>query len=237
MKLSILIPVYNEEKNIITVLKKIRQVVKTNNEIIVIYDMKEDPTYEVVKKYIGKNNKKQIRLVRNNTGTGRGVMNAIKTGFAQAKGDAVVIVMADLSDDLIKIDRMYGLIQNGYDIVCGSRYMKGGKKIGGPFIKTLLSKTAGLTLHYFFGVPTHDATNAFKMYRKSIFKTITIESTGGFEYSLEIILKAFEQGYAIAEIPATWKDRDKGVSKFKLFGWLPNYIKWYVRILKKNSTR
>ena len=128
---------------------------------------------------------------------------------------------------------MYKLTQQGYDIVAASRYMPGGKKIGGPFIKTFLSKTAGLTLHWFFNLPTHDATNAYKMYKRSIFKDITIQSTGGFEYSLEITLKAFKKGKKITEIPTEWHDDPTGKSNFKLLAWLPKYIKTYFLVLKK----
>jgi len=187
MKISIIIPVFKEQETITRVLEKIQASVKTKNEIIIVYDSQNDPTLPVVNRYISSTKNKTIKLVQNSVRTGKGVMNAIKTGFNNTKGIAIVVVMADMSDDLSQIDKMYSLIQKGNDIVCASRYMKGGKKIGGPFIKSLLSRTAGLTLHWFFGIPTHDSTNAYKMYRKSIFKKISIESSGGFEYSMEIV--------------------------------------------------
>src|SRR5581483_11621966 len=120
-------------------------------------------------------------------------------------------------------------------IVCASRFMKGGKKIGGPFIKTILARSASLSLHYFFKIPTYDATNAYKMYRKTLFDDIHLESTQGFEYSLEIVLKAFKKGYKIAEIPTVWKDREAGKSNFKLMKWLPEYIHWYTLAFTKKS--
>lgn len=230
MKISIIIPVYHEEKTIIKVLKKINRHVKTNNEILVIYDKDNDPTFNVVKKY--KTKKSNIKLIKNSTNSGIGVMNAIKTGILKSKAEVLVITMADLSDDITQVDQMYALIKKGYDIICPSRYVKYGKKIGGPFIKTLLSRVAGLSLYYIFKVPTHDSTNAFKMYRRKIFKDIKIESTGGFEYSLEIVLKAYKKGYKITEIPTIWKDREEGKSRFKLIKWLPNYIKTYLQIIK-----
>ena len=134
--------------------------------------------------------------------------------------------MADLSDDIDKIDQMYLMIKKGYDIICASRYMKGGRQIGGPFLKGLFSRLSGTSLYY-LGLPTHDPTNAFKMYRKSIFNTVEIESDGGFEYNLEIIVKAFKKGYKITEIPAVWRDRTEGKSKFELLKWLPKYLRWY----------
>lgn len=230
MILSIVIPVYHEEKNILRVLATIQNHVSAPHEICIVYDDKADPTVGVVETYLRQRQDNNIRLIGNNIGSGHGVMNAIKSGIAGAKGKAIVILMADLSDDVTQIDEMYQLIRQGNDIVCASRYMRGGKKIGGPVIKTLLSKTAGLSLHYLFGVPTHDATNAFKMYQASVLKQIPIESRGGFEYSLEMIVKAYKQGYKITEIPTVWRDRDSGKSKFKVFAWLPEYLKWYFKI-------
>ncbi len=231
MKISIILPVYHEEKNILKVLKKIAKSVKTPNEILVIYDSASDPTFPVVKKY--KKLHKEIQLIKNNTGSGRGVMNAIKTGFVSAKGEAIVVVMADLSDDISQIDTMYKYIQKGFSVVCASRFMKEGKKIGGTFLKNFLSKFADISLHFLLGIPTHDSTNAYKMYSKDFLHSITIESTGGFEYSLEITLKAFFSGEKITEIPTVWKDREAGKSNFQLRKWLPQYIKWYLWGLKE----
>jgi dolichol-phosphate mannosyltransferase len=229
--LTVIIPVLHEEKNIGRLLDQLSKQVKVQSEILIIYDIQNDPTISAVNKYFKNHKNLSIRLIKNSVGEKRGAMYAIKTGFENAKGDSILVLMADLSDDLSIVDKMYEEIKNGSDIVCGSRYMKGGKKIGGPFIKTLLSKFAGISLHL-FGMPTNDSTNAFKMYRKSVLEKIKIESTGGFEYSLEIITKAFQLGYKIIEIPSTWKDRDAEKSKFKLRKWLPNYIKLYLRALE-----
>ena len=232
IKVSIVCPVFKEDKNISRVLSQIGNKVHVPHEILIIYDFAADPTVPVVKKYLTQHRSQIICLLKNNTGNGKGALNAILTGFKQAKGDAIVVMMADLSDDVSQVDEMYKLISKGYDIVCASRYMKGGKKIGGPILKTLLSRMAGLSLHYLFGVPTTDATNAYKMYRRKILKDIEVQSTGGFEYSLEIVLKAFKKGYRITEIPTVWTDRVVGKSNFKLLRWLPSYLKQYAQILK-----
>jgi dolichol-phosphate mannosyltransferase len=232
MEVSIIIPVKNEEKNIATVLKNLQKKIKISFEVLIIYDSEHDPTKTAAEKYIKEKKLKNIYVSKNNKGNKKGVVNAIKTGIAHARGKAVVITMADLSDDMKQIDQMYNLIKKGFDIVAASRYMKQGKKTGGPFLKTMLSKTAGLSLFYFFNVPTHDATNAYKMYRKSLFRTIKIESTGGFEYSLEIVIKAHKSGFKITEIPTQWKDREQGKSNFKLYKWLPKYIMIYALIFK-----
>lgn len=231
-KVSLVCPVYKEDKNIVAALNQITKKVHVAYEVLIVYDFAADPTVPVVKKYLQHTRNRRIRLIKNDMGTGRGVLNAIKTGFARSRGQAVVVVMADLSDDISQIDTMSQLIDQGYDIVCASRYMSGGKKIGGPWLKTWLSRLAGLSLKFVFGVPTTDATNAYKMYRRQVLDTITLESTGGFEYSLEIILKAFKHGFSITEIPTVWRDRVAGQSNFKIWKWLPSYLKQYLLILK-----
>lgn len=226
MNISIIIPAYFEGKNILPELDEISKKVKTSHEVIVICDLASDPTIKVVQDYIKKTGRKNIFVKKNNVGSKRGVINAIKTGIAFSKALTVVVSMADLSDDIGKIDQMYRTLKNGHDIICASRYMKGGRQIGGPFFKGLFSRLAGLSL-YQFGLPTHDPTNSFKMYKKSIFEKIKIKSDGGFEYNLEVIAKAHKLGYRITEVPATWNDRTAGKSRFKLLKWLPKYIKWY----------
>lgn len=226
MNISIIIPVYFEENNILLELEEIKRKVKISYEVIVVYDVDNDPTIEAVEKYIKKTDSKNIFLKKNNVESKRGVINAVKTGIYFAKTKVIVISMADLSDDIGKIDQMYRLIKKGYDIVCASRYMKGGRQIGGPFLKSVFSRLAGISLHY-LGLPTHDSTNSFKAYKKTVFDHIKIESDGGFEYNLEIIVKAYKKGYRIVEIPAVWRDRTTGKSKFKLSKWLPKYLRWY----------
>jgi hypothetical protein len=146
--------------------------------------------------------------------------------------------MADLSDDLAVVPRMVDLIrEGGHDIVCASRYMKGGRQIGGPWLKRTLSRLAGLSLFWLGGLPVHDATNAFRAYRRSVLESIPIESTGGFEYSLEITAKAHAKGARITEVPSTWRDRTAGESRFALRAWLPKYLKWYFFALRNRPPR
>src|SRR5262249_59890549 len=118
---------------------------------------------------------------------GRGLITAIKAGIAATKSQVVIVTMADLSDDISVVTRMIELIRDeGYDIVCASRYMRGGRQLGGPRLKQLLARAAGVSLHWLAGLPTHDATNAFRAYRRSVLEEFPIESRGGFAYSLEI---------------------------------------------------
>ncbi len=103
---------------------------------------------------------------------------------------------------------------------------------GGPPLKRLLSRTAGLTLHWFGGVPTHDPTNNFKLYSRRFLDAVTIESTAGFELALELTVKATLARRKVAEVPTTWRDRTAGQSNFKLRQWLPHYLHWYTVALR-----
>jgi len=224
--LSLACPVYNEAENIGGLLDAVAVSVRVPHEVVVIYDFEEDNTLPVVRARM-EESPFPIRLVRNKYG--RGAVNAVKTGL-EACSDrvAVVVVMADLSDDLNDVNEMYRLIaEDEYDVVCGSRYMRGGHQIGGPPLKTLMSRTAGLSLHLLTGIPTHDATNNFKMYRGAFVAATTIESQAGFEIGLEMVAKAYVGGYRIGEIPTTWRDRVAGTSRFKIRKWLPHYLRWY----------
>jgi len=228
--LNIVIPVYNEGGNIKLTLSEIKGKIKTPHKIFVIYDFDEDDTIPVVKDFLQTDD--EIILVKNKYGAG--ALNAIKTGFESVNDGVILVLMADLSDDLSAVDEMFNKIKEGYDIVCGSRYMEGGKQIGGPRFKKFLSRIAGISIHYITGIPTHDITNSFKMYHKRIFRDIRIESRGGFELGMEIAAKAFIKGYRIAEVPSKWQERASGKSRFKLFSWLPKYMYWYFYTLKNS---
>ena len=110
--------------------------------------------------------------------------------------------------------------------------MRGGRQNGGPLLKRTLSRLAGVSLHFLAGVPTHDVTNSFKMYRKQLLDRLTIESSGGFEIGMEIVVKTFAARGKIAEVPSTWTDRAAGTSRFRLWKWLPKYLHWYWFALK-----
>jgi hypothetical protein len=100
-----------------------------------------------------------------------------------------------------------------------------------------MSRGAGLSLHYLGGVPVHDATSNFRLYSKRLLNQVTIESTGGFELGIELTVKAYRLGMQIAEVPTTWRDRTAGTSRFRLWQWLPRYLKWYRRGLAGRFTK
>lgn len=111
--------------------------------------------------------------------------------------------------------------------------MKGGSQVGCPFFKRSLSRIAGVSLNWLLRIPTYDVTNNFKLYRRSVLDSIEIESAGGFELAMEIVLKAHFSGFSVGEVPTTWTDRTSGESRFLFFKWLPKYLKWYFYAYKK----
>ncbi len=231
MELSIVIPVFNEDKNFPKTYAAIKKHVKTPNQLLVVYDFDEDTTVPVVKK-LAKNDK-DLKLVKNNLG--RGPLNALVSGFKAVKSGPVLVVMADLADDLKDVDKMVKLYKDGNDIVCGSRYMKGGQQLGGPFVKRTLSRLAGVSLFYIRRIPTHDITNNFKLYNGQFLNGIEIESTRGFSVAMEITVKGFLAGKKIAEVPTTWRDRTEGEANFNLWAWLPQYLRWYFHAFHPKS--
>ena len=137
--LHIITPVYNEAENFPALYREIKRKIKTPHKLVVVYDFDEDNTVPVVKKY----QKKDKNLLLHKNSQGKGVLNAILSGFDYVQSGPILVTMADLSDDLGVVDAMYQEYLDGADVVCGSRYMKGGQQIGGPFIKRTLSRLAG----------------------------------------------------------------------------------------------
>ena len=222
-QLSVVLPVFNEAENIEPVLRGLERGVRTPHEIIVVYDFDEDTTVPVVQRLQAE--MPQVRLVRNRLG--RGVLNAIRAGFGAAGAPHVLVMMADGSDEAGDVDAMMAQAERGADLVAAARYMRGGHQVGGPLLKRLMSRTAGLSLHWLGGVPTHDPTNNFKLYSRRLLDAVTIESRAGFELALELTVKAHALGLQIAEVPTTWRDRTAGQSRFQVRKWLPHYLRWY----------
>lgn len=226
-RVTILVPVYHEEELIGESLGALHRDLQTPFRVLVIYDEEDDPTVAVVR--AGQSAWPHATLLKNDVR--RGVLGALIAGFNSSDTEFTAVFMADLSDDPAVIDAMVRKADEGYDVVSASRYMKGGSKEGGPRFKTFLSRMAGQSLHLLTRIPTHDATNAFRLYRTSFLRTVEIESVGGFEVTMELTIKAYLARRPLAEVPASWKDRTAGTSKFSFRKWLPYYIHWYLYCL------
>jgi len=222
---SIVVPVFNEADNIGVLCARIMAELPLGYELLICYDFDGDTTLPALAALSVNQKPDALRLIKNDLG--RGVRYAIDAGMKAARAPFVVVMMADLSDDFPKVEEMVRRVEAGSDVVCASRYMKGGQQIGGPKLKGMMSRVAGLTLHWFAGLPTHDPTNSFKAYRKEFLARTPIESTEGFTLSLELTVKANFSGGRVEEVPAIWYDRTAGQSRFRLWKWLPHYLKWY----------
>ena len=226
-KLDILIPVYNENDVIIKTIKQILDNVKCNYEIFICYDYDEDPTLLIIKNNFHKNLK--INFTKNDS---RGFNQALISGINKTQGDAVLVYMADDHENYKLIDECYKKFNEGFDIVCPSRFIKGGKMEGNTFLKEFLTRSASFFFHNFTTLPIKDSTNAFRLFSRTILEKINFESNKGFTLSLEITAKAHRLGYKMIEIPSIWIERQQGESRFKVFSFLPPYIRWLFYILK-----
>jgi glycosyltransferase involved in cell wall biosynthesis len=231
--LSVVIPVYNEGEAVAPVLRSLSDALRTPHELVVVYDFDGDTTVPVIERLAA--DIPELRGLRNDLG--RGVLKAMKAGIAGTTGDLVLISMADGSDEPGLVEPMVALARGGAAVVAASRYMRGGRQIGGPLVKRTLSRLAGLSLHWLAGVPTHDPTNNFKLYRRDFLDSVTIESEAGFELALELTVKATIAGRRVAELPTVWRDRTAGQSNFKLRKWLPHYLRWYLAALRARIAR
>jgi dolichol-phosphate mannosyltransferase len=223
---SVVVPVYNEATTIGDFCRAARAALPPGYEVLVCYDFPGDDTLPALAALAPDEKPPGLRTLLNTRG--RGARYAIEAGMRAARAPVVVVSMVDLADDYSRVEPMVALIEAGADVVCASRYMPGGRQVGGPWLKGWLSRAAGLSLHRLAGLPTHDPTNSFKAYRKGFLEATTIESRAGFALALELTVKAHFGGGRVVEVPATWRDRAAGRSRFRLVRWLPQYLRWYL---------
>jgi dolichol-phosphate mannosyltransferase len=228
---SVVVPVFDEGPNIAAFCQAALEHLPPEYELLICYDFPEDNTLTALAALAPDQKPPNIRLIHNTLG--RGVRWAIDVGMRAAAAPVVVVMMADLSDDFPKVDPMIRHVEAGADVVAASRYVKGGAQIGGPRLKGLLSRVAGVSLHWLAGLPTHDPTNSFKAYKTEFLRRTPIESTAGFCLGMELTVKAHFSGGRVEEIAAVWRDRTQGQSRFNLRKWLPLYLHWYLWALRR----
>jgi glycosyltransferase involved in cell wall biosynthesis len=223
-QVSVIVLAHNEGEAIVPCLERILASVQLPCEVLVVFDSPDDPTVS----WIEKCQRADSRVMPVLNLFGRGPARAIRFGFTQAISDVVVVTMADGCDDPMQIDPLARLVDRGVAIAAASRYMRGGQQIGGPFLKSSLSRLAGRSLQLFARVGTRDATNSFKAYSTEFVKMVGVDSEAGFEVGLELVSKARRLRLPVAEIPTIWLERTSGQSNFKMRKWLPHYMKWYL---------
>ena len=229
---QIVCPIYNEGKNVEILVDRLASEGIQFDVLRFVYDRDDDTSLP----FIEKMHETDSRIVADKNTFGPGVVKALSYAFSTSKPGPVIVVMGDNSDKLSIIPEMIEMWQNGSVLVSPSRYMKGGIQHGGPPFKTFLSRTAGKIL-YFCGFPTADATNNFKLYDGAWLSGQKIESVGGFEIALELCYRAFCDKKKIQELPTEWYDREEGESRFKLWSWMPRYLRWYIPLLSMTLKR
>lgn len=223
-RVSIIVLVHNEGDAVRPVIERLMESVQLANEVLVVYDQEGDITLPTLRDLCTKYS--NLRLVHNQVR--RGPAGAIRAGFSAARAPVVVVTMSDGCDDPAQIDTLTRLVERGVVVAAASRFMRGGQRVGGPWMKGIISRIAGVSLHRIARVGTHDATNSFKAYSREFVNTVGVESTEGFEVGIELVAKARRYRLPVAEVPTIWLDRTFGASNFRLLRWLRHYLRWYL---------
>ena len=253
--LSVIIPARDEEGCIASTVEHLHLELELRgvpHEIIVVDDGSTDRTWQILQEEARRLNtsasvaqvsnsglsphepREVLRAIRNPGPHGFG--RAITLGLDTMNGDAAVIFMADESDDCRDVVRYWEKLNEGYDCVFGSRFMKGGGTIDYPPIKLLMNRLANAFVRFLFRHGLNDTTNAFKAYRKEVIDGIRPILSPHFNITVELPLKAIVRGYSFAVIPITWRNRRHGIAKLKvremgsrylfivLYVWLEKYF-------------
>lgn len=215
MKLSIIMPAHNEEGSIQSTVSRITERLRQegiDHEIVIVNDNSDDGTEAIIEAMLRKDS--NIRLANNPPPNGFGF--AVRKGLRAASGEAVVIVMADAADDPDDIVTYYRKLEEGYDCVFGSRFIKGSTVSNYPYHKLLLNRMANLFVRILFGLRYNDVTNAFKAYRREVIDGVKPILSHHFNLTVELPLKAIVRGYSYAVVPIQWRGRETGISKLKI---------------------
>lgn len=240
MKLSFIIPAYNEEENLGSLLVDILRLgveEKWDYEIIIVDDNSSDDTGKMAVSYTKKYNNIVV-VHRKDTNVGIGL--ALKEGTKMAKGEIIIWIMADRSDELKAVPLMVEKLNDGYDMVVASRETTNASLRNLNMIKVILGKFYSLFLRTIFKIPIHDITNAFRALKKDILEYVDLECKD-FAISPELTIKAWLQGFKLGNVSTAYKNRQRGKSKFSIiktaledlklikYKFIPQKIKCYTK--------
>jgi dolichol-phosphate mannosyltransferase len=233
--LSIVIPARNEEGCVAATVEHLHVELRLHSiphEILVVDDGSTDSTWAILQEL--RSRIPECKPVRNDGEHGFG--RAITFGFHYTTGDAIVIMMADESDDCRDVVRYWEVLGEGWDAVFGSRFIRGGRVIEYPWLKLIINRMANLFLAFLFNIPLNDFTNAFKAYRRTVIDGCSPFLSPHYNLTLELPLKTIVRGYSWTAIPITWRNRRAGESKLRiremgsrylfiaLYCWLEKYF-------------
>jgi dolichol-phosphate mannosyltransferase len=237
--LSILLLAHNEAKNLLATTKKIVAVLDRAAiplEVVVVNDHSKDNTTEIIKE-ISKEDPR-IKLIENKYPNGYGY--ALRCGLEAFTGDAVVIAMADASDDPADIIKYYTMICRGYECVFGTRFCNKARVINYPLLKLVLNRLGNLFIQTLFWIPYNDITNAFKCYSRTAIEGMSPLISCHFNLTVEMPLKAIIRGYKWTVVPTNWFGRTGGISKWHIQEMGSRYLfiilyLWLEKLLSRND--
>ena len=229
IKLDIIIPVYNEDENIVRLFKALEDEIVCNFRVLICYDSESDKTL----KYLKNNNviNKEILLIKNPK---QGPNSAIIEGINSSIAEIILIYMADDFESVKLINNMVNLIERGNDLVIPSRFIPGGNMLGAKKIKKMITIIGSYLIYYLARIPFKDCTNAFKMFSANLKNKIKLDSTTGFTFALELTTKSYLSNFKIIEIPSVWIETKNRKTNFKIYKWLPYYIYWLIYSIIRN---
>jgi dolichol-phosphate mannosyltransferase len=215
MRLSVVIPAHNEEGSVAETVRAVTGRLRDEEieyEIVVVDDASTDATAEIVARLA--EDDPNVRYVRSPYRNGFGF--AVRAGLDVFSGDAVAVMMADLSDSPDDLVAYHRLLDAGYDCAFGSRFIRGSAAEGYPVPKLVMNRAVNLFIRLLFGHGYNDTTNAFKAYRREVVETVQPLLSHHFNLTVELPLKAIVRGHSYAVVPIRWRNRTTGVSKLRM---------------------
>ena len=215
MKLSVVIPAHDEAGSIVDTVQAIAtrlDQAAIDYEILVVDDASTDGTGALVREFAAAD--RRIRCLRSPNPPGFGY--AVRAGLDEFAGDAVVVTMADASDDPEDIVAYHRALEAGADCAFGSRFVAGSRVEDYPRVKLVLNRTVNFGIRVLFRYGYNDTTNAFKAYRREVIETVQPLFSNHFNLTVELPLKAITRGHGYTVVPISWRNRTAGDSKLKL---------------------
>jgi dolichol-phosphate mannosyltransferase len=232
--ISVIVPVYNEKPNIEPTAREVLEAFKTVSsemEILFVDDNSPDGTAEEVVRVSGR--MPQVRLVQH--GKKEGIGAAHHAGYKAANGEYVLCIDADLSQSPLDLFKMKGKLDEGYDLVIGSRYMTGGEQVGKSAVRDIGSRGMNFICRFFLGIPLTDCTHTFRAFRKSLFNEVSqhLDQKGHPNFQVQFSFWTIKKGRKVTEIPIKFVERaeDRGQSKISVKKEFPNFLKLVGRLI------
>ena len=231
-KLSIILPVHNEKESLAIMVRLLNSSIKFETEILIVYDNINDSSVPEAKKL--EKEFSNVRVIHNDIHTG--VRFAIEKGVKEAKYEIILITAVDEIFPVISVDNMIKLIVNeNYDFISGTRYTKGGLRLGGSLLASILSRLANKLFVLFTNFPISDCSTGIKMMKKKVWNNISFESKPiGWVFAFELTIKVYLNNFKIEEVPMKCVDRlFGGSSTFKPLPWIKEYLRWFFWGIKR----